>query len=299
VTRLSVLAAVPVGLAGIAGAAAVAAQHSAAPQAAAADETGEQAATPLAATAMTSIAMPAVVPGALRAATAERAEPDLSARAATATSRSVSRAARVSAAAARPEARVLGNRWATVALNVRVDHDGNARVIHVLEARDRIRVTDRTKGSWRMVRFEGEDRWVRAEYLARQRPRPEQTAPVGLSTAPCPTGSAVEAGLVPNAVAVHRAVCARFPQVTAYGGYRAEAGSYHATGQAVDVMVSGPLGDEIAAWLQANAGSLGVSELIWEQQIWTVQRASEGWRWMPDAGSPTANHFDHVHVSVF
>jgi hypothetical protein len=64
-------------------------------------------------------------------------------------------------------------------------------------------------------------------------------------------------------------------------------------------MVSGQLGWEVANWVRANAGSLGVSEVIYAQQIWTVQRASEGWRWQPDRGSATANHYDHVHVSVY
>jgi hypothetical protein len=39
--------------------------------------------------------------------------------------------------------------------------------------------------------------------------------------------------------------------------------------------------------------------VIWSQHIWTVQRSSEGWRAMPDRGSTTANHYDHVHVSVY
>jgi hypothetical protein len=64
-------------------------------------------------------------------------------------------------------------------------------------------------------------------------------------------------------------------------------------------MISGSAGQEIADWLHANYKALGVSQLIWQQQIWTVQRSSEGWRFMPDRGSTTANHYDHVHVSVY
>jgi hypothetical protein len=44
---------------------------------------------------------------------------------------------------------------------------------------------------------------------------------------------------------------------------------------------------------------LGVSEVIWSQRIWTVERSSDGWRWMEDRGSDTANHYDHVHVTVY
>jgi hypothetical protein len=72
----------------------------------------------------------------------------------------------------------------------------------------------------------------------------------------------------------------------------------HATGRAVDVMVTGALGDEIAAYVRSNASSLGVHYVIWSQKIWNVQRSSEGWRPMADRGSATANHRDHVHVSV-
>ncbi len=39
--------------------------------------------------------------------------------------------------------------------------------------------------------------------------------------------------------------------------------------------------------------------MLWSRQIWTVQRNSEGWRAMKDRGSTTANHEDHVHVTVY
>jgi hypothetical protein len=109
----------------------------------------------------------------------------------------------------------------------------------------------------------------------------------------------VEAGLTPDAIRVHRAVCAAFSGITSYGGVRGS-GDYHGTGQALDIMISSSgLGDQIAAFMRANYKALGVSEVIWSQHIWTVQRSSEGWRAMPDRGSPTANHYDHVHVSVY
>ena len=64
-------------------------------------------------------------------------------------------------------------------------------------------------------------------------------------------------------------------------------------------MCTGSLGDAIANYVRAHASSFGVSEVIWEQHIWSVQRSSEGWRLMEDRGSTTANHYDHVHVSVY
>ena len=38
--------------------------------------------------------------------------------------------------------------------------------------------------------------------------------------------------------------------------------------------------------------------IIWWQQIWSADRADEGWRAMEDRGSDTENHFDHVHLNI-
>ena len=109
----------------------------------------------------------------------------------------------------------------------------------------------------------------------------------------------MESGLTPDAIRVHRALCHRYPQFTSFLGLRSSSG-YHGQGRAIDGMISNStVGWEAARWLRANAKSLGVMEVIYRQQIWTVQRSSDGWRPMSDRGSPTANHMDHVHVSVY
>jgi len=95
---------------------------------------------------------------------------------------------------------------------------------------------------------------------------------------------------------VHRAVCAAFPSVRSYGTWRND--GEHGQGRAVDVMVSGDLGWEIANFLRSNAGKLGIDYLIYSQKIWSTDRAGEGWRGMASRGSATANHYDHVHVTV-
>jgi hypothetical protein len=118
----------------------------------------------------------------------------------------------------------------------------------------------------------------------------------GLSTAPCAAGSSIEGGLTSAATAVYRAVCAAFPQPQAYGGY--DPHGEHVDGRAIDIMVSGDLGSQIAEWLRANAGALGIRNVIYAQQIWSSERGGEGWRPMEDRGSTTANHYDHVHVAV-
>lgn len=120
---------------------------------------------------------------------------------------------------------------------------------------------------------------------------PKPAAAIG---APCPDGSGIESGLKPNAIKVYRAVCAKFPSITSWGGYHAGTG-YHALGRAVDIMVSGSTGTAVANYVIANASSLGVIEVIYQQRIWSP---GKGWHALEDRGSVTANHFDHVHVSV-
>ena len=85
------------------------------------------------------------------------------------------------------------------------------------------------------------------------------------------------------------------------GGFRSDADAQdHATGLALDFMVYNDraTGQALADYAQHHAGELGLSYVIWQQHIWNIARAGEGWRPMVDRGSPTANHMDHVHVSL-
>jgi hypothetical protein len=101
----------------------------------------------------------------------------------------------------------------------------------------------------------------------------------------------------------------RFGPFPAIGCYRAESSGEHPLGRACDFMLSSggvmPSGSgvrqgyAIAAWAQANASRLGIMYIIYRQRIWDVRMASSGWVPMADRGSITANHFDHVHISVF
>jgi hypothetical protein len=238
----------------------------------------------------------------------------LEARAETATSRSARSAARGAVPAAlaagaagealeaiETEPEVIGKRYAREAVNVRTKPDMDSKVVTVLDRGAKVTITDAVEGEWRGVVHKGELRWMKADFLVKSkpkpRPRPTSTRPSGVSGAACASGSGVESGLTSNAIAVHRAVCNAFPSVTGYGGVRGGGGN-HGAGRALDIMVSGSTGDAIAAYVRANAARLGVTEVIWAQRIWTTQRASEGWRPMSDRGSATANHYDHVHVSV-
>lgn len=114
----------------------------------------------------------------------------------------------------------------------------------------------------------------------------------------CSRAAGIESGLTRQTVSVLRDVCSKFPDINRFLGYRGSAGSHHSDGRAIDVMVSGQRGWDVAHYAQRNAGRLGITEVIYERKIWTTQRAGDGWRWMEDRGSVSANHYDHVHITV-
>jgi hypothetical protein len=101
----------------------------------------------------------------------------------------------------------------------------------------------------------------------------------------------------------------RFGPFPAIGCYRPGSDGEHPLGRACDFMLSsGGLmpsapwvqrGYQLAAWAQANASRLGIMYIIYRQRIWDIRMASSGWVPMADRGGITANHFDHVHISVF
>ncbi len=59
---------------------------------------------------------------------------------------------------------------------------------------------------------------------------------------------------------------------------------------------------DVVKWITANNGEvayrLGVMYIIWNQQIWSIYYQDLGWRKMSSRGSWTANHKDHVHISL-
>ncbi len=201
-------------------------------------------------------------------------------------------------ATARAVTQAHEQKWSTTDLNLWSSASGAARQVGLVQAGKRVLVTGRTADGRVEVVVEGQSRWVTAGYLAAK--KPHRSSPVGaaagLSMAPCPDSS-VEHGLTSGAVYVYRSVCHAFPQITTYGGWAPR--GEHASGKAIDIMTTDKaLGDQIAAFLQAHAAQLNLYDVIWWDRIWTPVRAAEGWRAYGDHGSPTANHMDHVHVSV-
>jgi hypothetical protein len=184
--------------------------------------------------------------------------------------------------------------WTTDDLNIWSQPGDKAKQLGELDAATKVLVTGREMWGRTEVVIKGQARWVTDGYLADEKP---VAAAVGLSMEPCPDGS-VENGLTDGAVYVYRSVCHAFPQITSYGGW--DAHGEHASGKALDIMTSDvELGTAIAEFLRAHASELHLYDVIWRQHIWTPVRSGEGWRYMPSRGSTTANHYDHVHVSVY
>jgi hypothetical protein len=124
-----------------------------------------------------------------------------------------------------------------------------------------------------------------------------------------PQSPVVGDNITPRMRQVRDEVDRRFGPFSAIGCYRPGSDGEHPLGRACDFMLSSggvmpaaasiQKGYDIAAWAQANASRLGIMYIIYRQRIWDVRMASSGWVPMEDRGSITANHYDHVHISVF
>lgn len=217
-------------------------------------------------------------------------------------------------------AAIIGSRYTTQGVNVRSSSSTSSKIVDTLAAGEKVEVTSVVVNGFRQVRHDGRRVWVSNDYLTKTKPVTQEptdssdsskststnktsnstsssndNSPV--STSGCSKSTSITSGITANARAVYQAVCAKYPSVSSFGGYRPSADA-HGAGRAVDIMISGSTGWDIANWLRANASRFGITEVIYSQQIWTTQRAGEGWRSMSDRGSATANHYDHVHVTV-
>ena len=200
----------------------------------------------------------------------------------------------------KPVPAIVGQLWATTDVNIRSGPSAGHDRIGSLEAVTRVDITGATESGWTQVVTDGHAGWVRSTYLSKSKPKPQpKSASPGVSSASCSISSSIESHLASNARSVYRAVCAAFGgSVSSFGGYRAGDGGDHGSGRAVDIMVSGEPGWGIARYVQAHSRELGVTYVIYEQQIWLAGNPTSQWETMEDRGSRTANHNDHVHVSV-
>ena len=141
--------------------------------------------------------------------------------------------------------------------------------------------------------------------------QPEETKPASTTyaapAAPDYAGLAVakseNAGLQPQTAAFKEEIANLFG-ITSFSGYRPGDSGDHGKGLAIDFMVpeSSELGDKIAEYAIQNMASRGISYIIWKQRFYAPFDSKYGpantWNPMPDRGSVTENHYDHVHVSM-
>lgn len=111
------------------------------------------------------------------------------------------------------------------------------------------------------------------------------------------------AGLQPQTAAFKEEIANLFG-ITSFSGYRPGDSGDHGKGLAIDFMVpvSSALGDQIAEYAVQNMASRGINYIIWKQRFYAPYDSKYGpaytWNPMPDRGSVTENHYDHVHVSM-
>lgn len=109
-------------------------------------------------------------------------------------------------------------------------------------------------------------------------------------------------GLQPSAANFANDVANKYGTTDVYGLRPGDPGD-HGTGNAVDVMTydNTQLGQEVADYATSNMEANNISYVIYQQKFYAPTENKYGpaytWNEMPDRGSDTANHMDHVHVS--
>ena len=128
-------------------------------------------------------------------------------------------------------------------------------------------------------------------------------APAATDYAGLAVAKSENAGLQPQTAAFKEEIANLFG-ITSFSGYRPGDSGDHGKGLAIDFMVpeSSELGDKIAEYAIQNMASRGISYIIWKQRFYAPFDSKYGpantWNLMPDRGSVTENHYDHVHVSM-
>lgn len=142
-------------------------------------------------------------------------------------------------------------------------------------------------------------------YQAEQSQTPSRTysAPAAPDYAGLAVTKSENAGLQPQTAAFKEEIANLFG-ITSFSGYRPGDSGDHGKGLAIDFMVpvSSALGDQIAEYAVKNMASRGINYIIWKQRFYAPYDSKYGpaytWNPMPDRGSVTENHYDHVHVSM-
>ncbi|SER36587.1 SH3 domain-containing protein [Microlunatus flavus] len=193
---------------------------------------------------------------------------------------------------------ITGTRYATADLTIRTTSGSDYQDLGDIPEGTKLSITGTSENGRAQIIWDGAVRWVTEKYLSKKKP-----SDGGGSGGGSLSGS--RKGLKPNAIKVLDAVEKNWPQIKTFGGVHPDPLPDHPSGRALDLMIPNykskagkQLGHDLSRWLRSHHGELGINYIIWDQHIWNVQRDSEGWRSMASRGSDSANHKNHVHVTV-
>ena len=128
-------------------------------------------------------------------------------------------------------------------------------------------------------------------------------APAVTDAASVTTNNPANEGLQPQTAALKEEIAAKYG-ITEFSLYRPGDSGDHGKGLAADFIVGDntELGNQVAADVTSNMTERGISYVIWQQQFYapfeSIYGPANTWNQMPDRGSVTENHYDHVHVSM-
>lgn len=187
-------------------------------------------------------------------------------------------------------------------LNVRATSAPTGAVVGVVSRGAALPTTGNVEGDRTEVLYLGAARWVYTAYTSTTAP---SAVPLSIPAGVTTSGMSQ---LNPHAQDVVSYVLANFPRIRTIYGWRASSAysSDHPNGRAVDIMLpdwqtqaNADYGWTVARYFAANAKTYKINYIIYRQSSFNAAYPERGWRPMEDRGGATANHYDHVHVSVF
>lgn len=212
-----------------------------------------------------------------------------------------------SGAVAAPSTSTKGDVFTTGNLNLRTGPSLSSPVSHVAAKGTKLGLTGSISGSYSQVVHNSSTLWAATSYLSSAASVPSSPTPPSTSAGTSGSLNRGSSSGLDNTTEktknVIRHVWTTQPAIKTMYGVRSDSMADHPSGRAVDVMLpnykaNNALGWEIARYYRANAQQFGITYIIFDQQIWSVQRDKEGWRKMSGRGSDSANHINHVHINT-
>ena len=192
--------------------------------------------------------------------------------------------------------------YATANLNIWHSATGSSHTGEIPKGSE-VAVTGTVQSGRAQIVHNGAIRWVTARYLSSSTPAGDG----GRSGDGGSLNRGWSKGLDQaneNVKRIVRYIWGNVPEIKTMYGVRPDPLPDHPSGRAVDIMIPNyrsnkELGNRLAAYFKANHSQFRVHYIIWDQKIWNITRDREGWRSMSGRGSDTANHKDHIHITVY